>query len=163
MGADDLSGSLRSTEDRFSLSGATQHGLRERRRLMKQTVKCRHHGTSAHADYLRHLRLKGSAPSHFSAGESLAVGDGTPPVFLSRSLSSSDVVPPPPALHPPAKSKSFHHTTTSAADSSPANLHLPFKTVTAGVSATRLPTHSISGSSTSSSLRAAQKVRSREF
>ncbi|KAF3796305.1 hypothetical protein EJ110_NYTH03780 [Nymphaea thermarum] len=140
---------------------------RERRRLMKQAVKSRHHFASAHADYLRHLRLTGSALSHFAAGESLAVSDGTPPVFLSRSLSSSAAVPPPPppALHPPAKSKSFHHTTTSAADFSPANLHLPAKTVMAGASAGRLdpesaspsPTHSISGSSASSSFRAAGK------
>ncbi|KAF3796322.1 hypothetical protein EJ110_NYTH03810 [Nymphaea thermarum] len=70
----------------------------EQRCLMKQAAKSRHHFASAHADYLRHLRLTGSALSHFSAGGCLAVSDGTPPVFLSRSLSSSAAVPSPPAI-----------------------------------------------------------------
>ncbi|KAF3796320.1 hypothetical protein EJ110_NYTH03808 [Nymphaea thermarum] len=63
---------------------------------MKQAVKCGHHVAFAHADYLRHIRLTGSALSHISAGESVAVSDATSPrlpqsfpLILCRCSSSS--------------------------------------------------------------------------
>ncbi|XP_058086779.1 nitrate regulatory gene2 protein-like [Magnolia sinica] len=83
----------------------TVRRCKERRSLMKQAVYARHHLASAHSDYLRSLRLTGSALSRFAAGEPLSVSDDTPPVVLrppSSTSSASAYAPPPPPPPPPA-------------------------------------------------------------
>ncbi|CAA7410981.1 unnamed protein product [Spirodela intermedia] len=59
---------------------------RERRRLMKEAVHSRHHFAAAHSDYLRSLRLTGSALSAFATFQAhLSVSpDLAGPVLLSR-------------------------------------------------------------------------------
>ncbi|XP_043716533.1 nitrate regulatory gene2 protein-like [Telopea speciosissima] len=78
----------------------TVRRCKERRRLMKEAVYARHHLAAAHSDYLRSLRLTGSALSDFAAGERLAVSGQTPAVFLrnpsSVSFRSTQPQPPPP-------------------------------------------------------------------
>ncbi|URD82080.1 hypothetical protein MUK42_18671 [Musa troglodytarum] len=74
---------------------------KERRRLMKEAVCSRHHLASAHADYLRSLRLTGSALTRFAVGEPLAVSEHTPPVLLRSSAASASASLPPPTLQPP--------------------------------------------------------------
>ncbi|CAL9069119.1 protein ROLLING AND ERECT LEAF 2-like [Musa acuminata AAA Group] len=74
---------------------------KERRRLMKEAVCSRHHLASAHADYLRSLRLTGSALASFAVGEPLAVSEHTPPVLLRSSAASPSASLPPPTLQPP--------------------------------------------------------------
>ncbi|XP_077244972.1 nitrate regulatory gene2 protein-like [Tasmannia lanceolata] len=75
---------------------------KDRRRFMKQAVFSRHHLASAHSDYLRSLRLTGSALSHFAAGEPLSVSDETPAVLLHKPHSRFDnATPSPPAPTPP--------------------------------------------------------------
>lgn len=60
----------------------TVRRCKERRRLMKEAVFSRHHLAAAHADYVRSLRLTGSALYTFAEGEPLSVSDQTPAVFL---------------------------------------------------------------------------------
>ncbi|XP_043711616.1 nitrate regulatory gene2 protein-like [Telopea speciosissima] len=78
----------------------TVRQCKDRRRLMKEAVYARHHLAAAHSDYLRSLRLTGSALSDFSAGEPLSVSDQTPAVLLrnpsSVSFRSTEPPPPPP-------------------------------------------------------------------
>ncbi|XP_042478906.1 nitrate regulatory gene2 protein-like [Macadamia integrifolia] len=76
----------------------TVRQCKERRRLMKEAVYARHHLAAAHADYLRSLRLTGSALSDFAAGEPLSVSDQTPSVLLRNpsSVSFRSTQPPPP-------------------------------------------------------------------
>ncbi|KAJ8467626.1 hypothetical protein OPV22_030178 [Ensete ventricosum] len=79
---------------------------KERRRLMKEAVHSRHHLASAHSDYLRSLRLTGSALTRFALGEPLAVSEQTPPVLLRSSFAASATssFPPPTPQPPPAPS-----------------------------------------------------------
>ncbi|KAL6008435.1 hypothetical protein ACLOJK_033945 [Asimina triloba] len=82
----------------------TVRRCKERRGLMKQAVHSRHHLASAHADYLRSLRLTGAALSRFAADEPLTVSDDTPPVLLRAASTASSYVPassPPPPPPPP--------------------------------------------------------------
>ncbi|KAJ8510654.1 hypothetical protein OPV22_001088 [Ensete ventricosum] len=74
---------------------------KERRLLIKEAVCSRHHLASAHADYLRSLRLTGSALTRFAVGEPLAVSEHTPPVLLRSSAASASASLPPRTLHPP--------------------------------------------------------------
>ncbi|KAJ4953267.1 hypothetical protein NE237_030099 [Protea cynaroides] len=78
----------------------TVRRCKERRRLMKEAVYARHHLAAAHSDYLRSLRLTGSALYDFAAGEPLSVSDQTPAVFLrnpsSVSFRKTQPQPPPP-------------------------------------------------------------------
>ncbi|KAF9614500.1 hypothetical protein IFM89_018939 [Coptis chinensis] len=67
----------------------TVRRCKERRRLIKEAVYARHHLAAAHSDYLRSLRLTGSALLNFSSGESLSISDHTPPVLLHTTTSSS--------------------------------------------------------------------------
>ncbi|KAL0007547.1 hypothetical protein SO802_009049 [Lithocarpus litseifolius] len=81
----------------------TVRRCKERRSLMKQAVYARHHLAAAHADYIRSLRLTGSALSTFAKGEHLSVSHQTPAVLLH---SPSNHIPPrvpsqpPPPLQP---------------------------------------------------------------
>ncbi|KAG6508419.1 protein ROLLING AND ERECT LEAF 2-like [Zingiber officinale] len=75
---------------------------KERRRLMTEIVHSRHHLASAHADYLRSLRLTGSALTCFARGEPLAVSEHAQPVLLRSSAPAS--LPPPSPLPPPTPS-----------------------------------------------------------
>lgn len=83
---------------------------------MKDAVYSRHYLASAHSDYLRSLRLTGSALTRFAAGEPLSVSEQTPAVLLHHlpytaaapsTVSSlppptpSFSIPPPPPPHPP--------------------------------------------------------------
>ncbi|KAG6483958.1 protein ROLLING AND ERECT LEAF 2-like [Zingiber officinale] len=77
---------------------------KERRRLMKEIVHSRHHLASAHSDYLRSLRVTGSALTRFSRGEPLAVSEHSPPVLLRASSPSPASLPPPTPLPPPTHS-----------------------------------------------------------
>ncbi|KAF5469968.1 hypothetical protein F2P56_010522 [Juglans regia] len=80
----------------------TVRRCKERRRLMKEAVYARHYLASAHADYVRSLRLTGSALYSFAEGEPLSVSDQTPAVFLHPPNPIPPVVPspaPPPAFH----------------------------------------------------------------
>ncbi|KDP28858.1 hypothetical protein JCGZ_14629 [Jatropha curcas] len=89
----------------------TVRRCKERRRLIKEAVYARHHLAAAHADYCRSLRITGSALCSFAAGESLAVSEQTPAVFLHPPNppppSSTNSIPPrvvpstSPSLHPP--------------------------------------------------------------
>ncbi|KAK1327045.1 hypothetical protein QJS10_CPA01g02794 [Acorus calamus] len=79
----------------------TVRRCKERRRLMKEAVHSRHNLATAHSDYLRSLRLTGSALSHFAAGEPLSVSDQTPPVLL-RSSAAVAAAPPQPTPPPVA-------------------------------------------------------------
>lgn len=65
---------------------------------MKEAVYARHHLAAAHLDYLRALRLTGSALSEFAAREPLSVSDQTPAVLLRdpSSVSYRSAAPPPP-------------------------------------------------------------------
>ncbi|OVA04122.1 protein of unknown function DUF632 [Macleaya cordata] len=67
----------------------TVRRCKERRRLMKEAVHARHHLSAAHSDYLRSLRLTGSALYDFASGEPLSVSDQTPAVLLRNPSSSS--------------------------------------------------------------------------
>ncbi|KAK8945823.1 hypothetical protein KSP40_PGU021724 [Platanthera guangdongensis] len=89
----------------------TVRRCKERRRLMKEAVYSRHYLASAHSDYLRSLRLTGSALTRFAAGEPLSVSEQTPAVLLHHlpytatapSTVSSSLPPSTPAfsIHPP--------------------------------------------------------------
>ncbi|KAG6677375.1 hypothetical protein I3842_14G023200 [Carya illinoinensis] len=82
----------------------TVRRCKERRRLMKEAVYARHYLASAHADYVRSLRLTGSALYSFAQGESLSVSDQTPAVFLHPPNPVPPLVPSPspfPAFHQP--------------------------------------------------------------
>ncbi|KAJ1296233.1 hypothetical protein BS78_01G284200 [Paspalum vaginatum] len=100
----------------------TVRRCKERRRHMKEAVAARQLLASAHADYLRSLRVTASALSHFARGHpSLAVSHHTAPVLLSAaapppapgaahalptpapSTAASSSLPPPTPLvpHPP--------------------------------------------------------------
>nr|DAD18388.1 TPA_asm: hypothetical protein HUJ06_019851 [Nelumbo nucifera] len=74
----------------------TVRRCKERRRLMKEAVYARHHLASAHSDYLRSLRLTGSALADFAAGEPLSVAEQTPSILLRHPSISSYRPPPPP-------------------------------------------------------------------
>ncbi|KAK9102863.1 hypothetical protein Sjap_020117 [Stephania japonica] len=81
----------------------TVRRCKERRRLMKDAVYARHHLAAAHSDYIRSLRLTGSALYEFASGEPLWVSDQNPHSFLLRNPSSlsslssrSRTAPPPP-------------------------------------------------------------------
>ncbi|CAH8383665.1 unnamed protein product [Eruca vesicaria subsp. sativa] len=92
----------------------TVRRCKDRRRLMTESVRSRHHLAAAHADYCRSLRLTGSALSSFAAGEPLSVSDQTPAVFLHTprvppSPAPSSVYtppPPPPPQAPPSVASS---------------------------------------------------------
>ncbi|MCL7045470.1 hypothetical protein MKW94_023024 [Papaver nudicaule] len=62
----------------------TVRRCKERKRLIKDAVNARHHLSAAHSDYLRALRLTGSALLDFASGEPLSVSNQTPTVFLHR-------------------------------------------------------------------------------
>ncbi|KAK9142879.1 hypothetical protein Syun_012279 [Stephania yunnanensis] len=94
----------------------TVRRCKERRRLMKDAVYARHHLAAAHSDYIRSLRLTGSALYEFASGEPLWVSDQTlPPSALLRNPSSLSSLsyrsvpplqqpqpqPPPPPPPPP--------------------------------------------------------------
>ncbi|KAJ4954942.1 hypothetical protein NE237_011725 [Protea cynaroides] len=66
----------------------TVRRCKERRRLMKEAVYARHHLAGAHSDYLRSLRLTGSALSDFAAEEPLSVSSQTPAVLLRNPSST---------------------------------------------------------------------------
>ncbi|KAM0842622.1 hypothetical protein ACQ4PT_058247 [Festuca glaucescens] len=73
----------------------TVRRCKERRRNIKDAVAARQQLASAHADYLRSLRLTAAALSRFAHGHpSLAVSHNTAPVLLTTAA--------PPALHAPA-------------------------------------------------------------
>ncbi|XP_042489208.1 nitrate regulatory gene2 protein-like [Macadamia integrifolia] len=80
----------------------TVRRCKERRRLMKEAVYARHHLAASHSDYLRSLRLTGSALSDFAAGEPLSVSAQTPAVLLRNpsSVSFRSTQPPPPPPPP---------------------------------------------------------------
>ncbi|KAI3961949.1 hypothetical protein MKW92_003225 [Papaver armeniacum] len=61
----------------------TVRRCKERKRLIKDAVNARHHLSAAHSDYLRSLRLTGSALLEFASGEPLSVSNQTPTVFLT--------------------------------------------------------------------------------
>lgn len=83
----------------------TVRRCRERRRLMKEAVHSRHHFAAAHSDYLRSLRLTGSALSTFATFQAhLSVSpDLAGPVLLSRPdllrQSSPAAAAPAPLVH----------------------------------------------------------------
>lgn len=94
----------------------TVRRCKERRRLMKEAVYSRHYLASAHSDYLRSLRLTGSALTRFAAGEPLSVSEQTPAILMhhlphtasAQSTISSHPppnpafsIPPPPPPHSP--------------------------------------------------------------
>ncbi|XP_047043372.1 protein ROLLING AND ERECT LEAF 2-like [Lolium rigidum] len=88
----------------------TVRRCKERRRNIKDAVAARQQLASAHADYLRSLRLTAAALSRFAQGHpSLAVSHNTAPVLLTTAA--------PPALHAP--------TPPPAASSSVASSSLP--------------------------------------
>ncbi|PIA50371.1 hypothetical protein AQUCO_01300841v1 [Aquilegia coerulea] len=68
----------------------TVRRCKERRRLIKEAVYARHHLAAAHSDYLRSLRLTGSALLDFSSGESLSVSDQTPPILLHNNINNNN-------------------------------------------------------------------------
>uniref|UniRef100_A0ACD5TMH2 Uncharacterized protein n=1 Tax=Avena sativa TaxID=4498 RepID=A0ACD5TMH2_AVESA len=77
----------------------TVRRCKERRRNIKDAVAARQQLASAHADYLRSLRLTAAALSRFAQGHpSLAVSHNTAPVLLTTAA--------PPALHAPAAASS---------------------------------------------------------
>ncbi|KAG2672113.1 hypothetical protein I3760_13G024800 [Carya illinoinensis] len=84
----------------------TVRRCKERRRLMKNAVYARHHLAAAHADYVRSLRLTGSALYTFAKGEQLSVSDQTPAVFLHPPPPPTPSNPVPPRV--PSPSPSFH-------------------------------------------------------
>jgi hypothetical protein len=72
----------------------TVRRCKERRRYMKDAVAARQLLASAHADYLRSLRVTAATLSHFAQGHpSLAVSHHTAPVLLSAAA------PPPATAH----------------------------------------------------------------
>ncbi|GKE23704.1 nitrate regulatory gene2 protein, partial [Tanacetum coccineum] len=73
----------------------TVRRCKDRRRLMKEAVYARHHLAAAHSDYLRSLKLTGSALSTFAAGEPLSVADQTPAVLLPTPSSTTPSPKPP--------------------------------------------------------------------
>ncbi|PWA96101.1 hypothetical protein CTI12_AA042540 [Artemisia annua] len=79
----------------------TVRRCKDRRRLMKEAVYARHHLAAAHSDYLRSLKLTGSALSTFAAGEPLSVADQTPAVLLPTPSSTTTPSPKPPPPPPP--------------------------------------------------------------
>ncbi|GJU57237.1 nitrate regulatory gene2 protein [Tanacetum coccineum] len=78
----------------------TVRRCKDRRRLMKEAVYARHHLAAAHSDYLRSLKLTGSALSTFAAGEPLSVADQTPAVLLPTPSSTTPSPKPPPPRSP---------------------------------------------------------------
>ncbi|MQL80534.1 hypothetical protein Taro_012961 [Colocasia esculenta] len=69
----------------------TVRRCRDRRRLMKEAVHSRHHLAAAHSDYLRSLRLTGSALSAFASFQShLSVSPDLAPTVLLRHVVSAD-------------------------------------------------------------------------
>lgn len=70
---------------------------RERRRLMREAARLRHHLAASHAAYLRSLGVVASALTRFAVGEPLPVSDHTPPAVIAH---RPVVVPssPPPLL-----------------------------------------------------------------
>ncbi|KAJ1415406.1 hypothetical protein SESBI_18097 [Sesbania bispinosa] len=80
----------------------TVRRCKERRRLMRDAVYARHHLAAAHSDYVRSLRLTGSALCTFAAGEPLAISDDSPAVILNPSTTNKNNHSPP--HHPPPPS-----------------------------------------------------------
>uniref|UniRef100_A0A1D1YPM2 Uncharacterized protein n=1 Tax=Anthurium amnicola TaxID=1678845 RepID=A0A1D1YPM2_9ARAE len=109
----------------------TVRRCKERRGLMKEAVQSRHHLAAAHSDYLRSLRLAGSALSAFASFQShLSVApDLAPPVLLPYSSPApAPPSPPPPPPHrerpippfpPIGSSKLPHILSQSSATSTP--------------------------------------------
>ncbi|XP_076920696.1 nitrate regulatory gene2 protein-like [Bidens hawaiensis] len=108
---------------------------KERRRLMKDAVYARHHLAAAHSDYLRSLKLTGSALSSFAAGEPLSVAHHTPAVLLPNPPKpTSHSHHPPPEYSPeqkfknpikPPSSHSHHPPTPPVPEYYPAKAKLP--------------------------------------
>ncbi|RZC48059.1 hypothetical protein C5167_040998 [Papaver somniferum] len=79
----------------------TVRRCKERKRLIKDAVNARHHLSAAHSDYLRSLRLTGSALLEFASGEPLSVSNQTPTVFLhTKNPTSFTHKDPPPPFNP---------------------------------------------------------------
>ncbi|KAJ4784562.1 hypothetical protein LUZ62_035808 [Rhynchospora pubera] len=95
----------------------TVRRCKERRRLMKEAVHSRHLLASAHADYLRSMRLAAASLSRFAAGEPfLSISDSTPPVLLlahthqtNATASVSSSLPPPTPQPPPPPPPAPHY------------------------------------------------------
>jgi hypothetical protein len=89
----------------------TVRRCKERRRNIKDAVAARQQLASAHADYLRSLRVTAAALSRFAQGHpSLAVSHNTAPVLLTAAA--------PPALHAPAPAPAAAAYSSSVASSS---------------------------------------------
>lgn len=96
----------------------TVRRCKERRRNIKDAVAARQQLASAHADYLRSLRLTAAALSHFAKGHpSLAVSHNTAPVLLTTAA--------PPSLHAPAPPPAPHASSSVASSSLPPPTPLP--------------------------------------
>ncbi|XP_040995382.1 nitrate regulatory gene2 protein-like [Juglans microcarpa x Juglans regia] len=108
----------------------TVRRCKERRRLMKEAVYARHYLASAHADYVRSLRLTGSALYSFAEGEPLSVSDQTPAVFLHPPN------PIPPLVPSPSPSPAFHQVPPQPPPLSPS------------IPSSKLPAHTLSNSTT---------------
>jgi hypothetical protein len=68
---------------------------RERRRLMREAARLRHHLAASHAAYLRSLGVVASALTRFAVGEPLPVSDHTPPAVLAHRPVVAPSTPPP--------------------------------------------------------------------
>uniref|UniRef100_A0ACD5U4R0 Uncharacterized protein n=1 Tax=Avena sativa TaxID=4498 RepID=A0ACD5U4R0_AVESA len=96
----------------------TVRRCKERRRNIKDAVAARQQLASAHADYLRSLRLTAAALSRFAQGHpSLAVSHNTAPVLLTTAA--------PPALHAPAPGPGPAAASSVASSSLPPPTPLP--------------------------------------
>ncbi|KMZ66755.1 hypothetical protein ZOSMA_28G01150 [Zostera marina] len=73
----------------------TVRRCKERRGLMKDAVRSRHHLAVAHSNYIRSLRTTAKALSRFSEFQSLVVSDHTPPVLIHQRQSDVSTLPPP--------------------------------------------------------------------
>ncbi|KAK7277152.1 hypothetical protein RIF29_18303 [Crotalaria pallida] len=91
----------------------TVRRCKDRRRLMRDAVYARHHLATAHADYLRSLRLTGTALFTFAAGEPLSVSDNTPAVLLNPQQPPSPPPKPTPTPPPPPPPPQQQTTTTT--------------------------------------------------
>ncbi|KMZ66756.1 hypothetical protein ZOSMA_28G01160 [Zostera marina] len=92
----------------------TVRRCKERRGLMKNAVRSRHHLAAAHSDYIRSLRTTAAALSSFASFQTLGVSEHTPPVLLHQQRSHASTLPPPPPLLLPSSASPSVSVTTDA-------------------------------------------------